>query len=347
MSLSLIERQRRILERIATGDPLEDVMLLIVNLVEEQSDMRCAVLLADVPQTRLRFIAAPNIPQDYREAIEPYLRIAPNMASCGTAAFLRHPVYTRDTANDKLWDNIGGIAVRNRLRAIWSTPIVSDDNRVLGTFAMYYGTPRLPGPEHVELIDLAVQMARVAIESKADVDLIRTVFEDSLRPLLVTDLEGHIERANHAFASALGHDPAELRGRSVRDIRPREEPAVLVNEIAAKGYVANETTYRTREGETRGARERIYLRRDSSGKPRFLVTSVENFLEPDIALLSERERQVLEHVVAGLTSKEIGRQLGVAPSTVETYRRRIMRKLEVADLPALVRFAIRHGISST
>jgi len=60
--------------------------------------------------------------------------------------------------------------------------------------------------------------------------------------------------------------------------------------------------------------------------------------------LSDRERQVLILVVEGRTSKEIARIVGVKPASVDTYRSRIMAKLDVADLPSLVRFAIRHGL---
>ena len=62
-----------------------------VETTRSAGDMRCAVLLADSEQQRLRFVAAPNIPEDYKRGIEPYLRIAPDMGSCGTAAFLRQP----------------------------------------------------------------------------------------------------------------------------------------------------------------------------------------------------------------------------------------------------------------
>ena len=61
-------------------------------------------------------------------------------------------------------------------------------------------------------------------------------------------------------------------------------------------------------------------------------------------LLSPRERQVLKLVVEGKTSKEIAAIVGVKPSSIDTYRSRIMAKLEVGDLPSLVRFAIRHGV---
>jgi len=60
--------------------------------------------------------------------------------------------------------------------------------------------------------------------------------------------------------------------------------------------------------------------------------------------LSPRERQVLKLVVEGRTSKEIADAFGVKPSSIYTYRSRIMAKLEIGDLPTLVRFAIRHGI---
>ena len=60
--------------------------------------------------------------------------------------------------------------------------------------------------------------------------------------------------------------------------------------------------------------------------------------------LSARERQIFLLVVDGLTSAEIGKQLGLAPSTVDTYRSRLMRKLDVQSVAELVRLAIRSGI---
>jgi DNA-binding CsgD family transcriptional regulator len=60
--------------------------------------------------------------------------------------------------------------------------------------------------------------------------------------------------------------------------------------------------------------------------------------------LSARERQVLKLVVEGRTSKEIAAIVGVKPSSIDTYRSRIMAKLEISDVANLVRFAIRHGL---
>ena len=164
-----IERRAWVLDRIQSGAPLQEILENLVRWIENQAPgMRCAILLAEPLQRRLRFVAAPSIPDDYKTGIEPYLRIAPNMGSCGTAAFLRKPVYTYDTATDPLWERCREAALRNGLQAIWSTPILSDDNDVLGTFAMYYGEPRLPSAENLQLIDMATQAARVAIQRKQD-----------------------------------------------------------------------------------------------------------------------------------------------------------------------------------
>ena len=55
------------------------------------------------------------------------------------------------------------------------------------------------------------------------------------------------------------------------------------------------------------------------------------------AQLSEREREVLGLIVAGLTNKEIGRALDVSPRTVETHRANLFAKLEAESLAQLIR----------
>lgn len=63
--------------------------------------------------------------------------------------------------------------------------------------------------------------------------------------------------------------------------------------------------------------------------------------------LSARERQVLQLVVEGRSSAEIARMIHLSPKSVDTYRSRLMKKLGVADVTALVKFAIQHGLTPT
>jgi RNA polymerase sigma factor (sigma-70 family) len=69
-------------------------------------------------------------------------------------------------------------------------------------------------------------------------------------------------------------------------------------------------------------------------------------LKDPLARLSSREREILQLVVEGKSSVEIADILGLSPKTVETYRSRLTQKLGITDLPALVKFAIQHGLTS-
>lgn len=60
--------------------------------------------------------------------------------------------------------------------------------------------------------------------------------------------------------------------------------------------------------------------------------------------LSPRERQVIVMVARGASSAAIGEQLHLSPKTVDTYRSRLMTKLGLSDIPALVRWAVREGL---
>lgn len=59
-----------------------------------------------------------------------------------------------------------------------------------------------------------------------------------------------------------------------------------------------------------------------------------------LAALSAREREVLDGVVRGLSNKEIARELGISPRTVEAYRANLMMKMGADSLSDLVRMAI-------
>ena len=76
--------------------------------------------------------------------------------------------------------------------------------------------------------------------------------------------------------------------------------------------------------------------------------AVQGLTEPDSAAalerLSAREKQIVALVVRGSSSTEIGALLRLSPKTVDSYRSRMMAKIGVADVPALVRFAIRAGL---
>jgi DNA-binding NarL/FixJ family response regulator len=68
--------------------------------------------------------------------------------------------------------------------------------------------------------------------------------------------------------------------------------------------------------------------------------------EGPLESLSPRERQILQLTVEGRSSNEIAAALHLSPKTVDTYRSRLMQKLGIDDLPALVKFAIQNGLTA-
>ncbi|OGU23864.1 MAG: DNA-binding response regulator [Hydrogenophilales bacterium RIFOXYD1_FULL_62_11] len=74
----------------------------------------------------------------------------------------------------------------------------------------------------------------------------------------------------------------------------------------------------------------------------YLRSSIDDPLDA----LSSRERQVLQLLVEGKSTVLIAESLSLSPKTVETYRARVMQKLDIGDMPGLVKFAIQHGLTT-
>jgi len=60
--------------------------------------------------------------------------------------------------------------------------------------------------------------------------------------------------------------------------------------------------------------------------------------------LTPRQREILQLVAEGLGTRQIAERLFLSVKTVETHRAQIMQRLDIRDVPGLVRFAIRHGL---
>jgi two-component system, LuxR family, response regulator FixJ len=71
--------------------------------------------------------------------------------------------------------------------------------------------------------------------------------------------------------------------------------------------------------------------------------SAQSAVRERLKLLSERERQVLDGLIAGKPNKIIAYDLGISPRTVEIYRANVMTKMQADSLSALVRMALQEG----
>ncbi len=156
----------------------------------------------------------------------------------------------------------------------------------------------------------------------------------------------------------------DLNGLAVTDHIVEASPNVRV--IILSMFGTPEHVQRALQAGARG-----YLLKDSAGREvmeavlavhagnTYLSQPIQNILvseyvqqrkaarEKDpLAALSQREREILQLVVAGKSSAELAAGLFLSPKTVESYRSRLMRKLGVADVAELIKFAMRAGLVS-
>ncbi len=153
---------------------MPDVLDALCEIAEGQSkrNLIATVLLVDEDGQRLRAVAGRRAPAEYSRAVDG-VSIGPRVGSCGTAAYRGEPVIVADIATDPLWADFRDLALGHGLRACWSTPIFSQHGKVLGTFAVYFLTPRRPTAEELRLVDILTRTAGVAVERRRAEEALR------------------------------------------------------------------------------------------------------------------------------------------------------------------------------
>jgi PAS domain S-box-containing protein len=164
----LLQGRNKVLEQLATGAPLRDILTLIAETTEEaRPELICSILLVDKETRCLRHGAAPSLPEFYNDTVDG-IEIGPGMGSCGTAAYTGERVVVEDIMTHPYWALFKVHAERAGVKACWSEPIKSSTGDVLGTFAIYSREINAPGARDIELITSMAHLAGIAIERKRD-----------------------------------------------------------------------------------------------------------------------------------------------------------------------------------
>jgi two-component system response regulator NreC len=125
-------------------------------------------------------------------------------------------------------------------------------------------------------------------------------------------------------------------------VHPDEHYVVSALRVGTRGYILKS---QVAEDLVRAVRQvaqgGFYL---SPGVAESVADAIFSGTEPAVSPLTGRERQVLKLVAEGKTIKESAELLKVSVKTAESYRAKLMAKLDIHNTAGLVRFAIRHGI---
>jgi PAS domain S-box-containing protein len=258
---ALFAGEKRLLEMIATGVALKEILNVLCLIMEEyRPGTLASVLLLRPDGIHLDSVAGPSLPKEWTEQIEK-LPIGPCAGSCGTAAYRGSRVMVCNIATDPLWKDPEhrAAALKHRLQASWSNPILSSDGKVLGTFCIYDRETRIPNPQDLGLIEKATDLARIAIERDRAEAALRTS-EGKYRDLInaspdaicLIDADGKCILANPAGIQLAGRPEDELIGSSIVDTYLPEERCLLakrLEKLKAEGSFRFERKFLRENGE--------------------------------------------------------------------------------------------------
>jgi GAF domain-containing protein len=158
------EWQRRVLEAIATGVELREVLTSIALFHEAQCPgIACGVHLVDDDGVTLRTASAPSMPPVFVDAMDEIV-VGPTAATCGVAAYRRALVTTTDISVDPIWNDYRALAQEQGYRACWAAPIRAPQGRLLGALVAYKREVGAPSPEQLRITEAATQLAGIAVD---------------------------------------------------------------------------------------------------------------------------------------------------------------------------------------
>ncbi len=289
----LLDGRNRVLERLARGRPLNEVLdALTQNIREADPEVLPGVHILDPDGVHLRLGSGSDLPAHYNRAVDG-MAVGDGIGSCGAAIARNCLVVCEDILTDPAWAAFRDLILTTDLRACWSHPIRGHDGRVLGTFAMYYREPRRPRERELKLIESASDLAAVVLEHvhaqaalQCAEERERLLLESTTEGILGLDREGVATFVNPAAARMLGFGVEDLCGTRICELVGRPSPAasgVGENEASCQGSAQGSDRHQVgspewdvpggilmataRDGHTRHLMGQLLSRRDGSSFP--------------------------------------------------------------------------------
>jgi DNA-binding NarL/FixJ family response regulator len=192
---------------------------------------------------------------------------------------------------------------------------------------------------------------RFVVDAQSDMNVVACV-EDSREALdVAVRTEPDVVLMDHAMPNLNGAEATHLlRGRCPRirviilSMYSNHVHVMRGLQAGAMGYVVKKSA----------AKEVVEAIRTVYSGGRYLskelvnpvIEQVAHGAESPLARLSSRERQVLQMLAEGKSNAQIADRLSLSQKTVETYRARLMEKLDIHDFASLVKVAIQYGVTS-
>lgn len=222
------DEQMKLLERMALGAPLAEILELATRIAESSGHaMQCAVMLLSADGAAFDTVVAPAIPAPLREILE-QCDVDKLLPSDQRERLQAGPLFVADVSVDPHWTSAHLGAARYGNRACWWYAIGSGQGSLLGTFAVFTSTGRMPDQGEAEILGLCVHTVSIAVErlhterkARASEDQLRLrqrAIDASANPIAIRSAVGPefpIEYVNPAFEQVTGYCAEYVAGKSL------------------------------------------------------------------------------------------------------------------------------------
>jgi signal transduction histidine kinase len=165
LSRPVATSETRVLKMLSQGAPMMEVLEELCNFIDANSPgVIPTVLLPYGDGAHLRLAAGPKVPKIWNEALD-RLRLPSNVNFYSMAGRELKTVPVVDMRSEPLFTTCWDLALKDGVQAAWSVPILSKDQKILGSLILFYPTAQPPGERDLDLMEQVIHMAAIAIES--------------------------------------------------------------------------------------------------------------------------------------------------------------------------------------
>ncbi|WP_299236769.1 EAL domain-containing protein [uncultured Halomonas sp.] len=237
---ALMKAQQDTHELVAHSVPLEETLGTITAWAGRLlPDALISVMRHDPESRTLSMVANSQFSSVFIRRLQD-LCIEDGVGTCGTAAFWRRLTITEDILTDARWDLFRDAARVEGVRACWSTPILTEEGLLLGTFATYYRQPATPSPASQAILKQAASLAALAIVRDRDNQEFHrlavwhhSLFTNHPDGVYKFGLDGRVKRANAALERLTGFTEEALLGCHFTELLGARDHAAARDAFAA------------------------------------------------------------------------------------------------------------------
>ncbi|BDU78050.1 ATP-binding protein [Mesoterricola sediminis] len=307
--------QNRFLERIVAGEPIQALLGAACGFVRDLApDAMAGILLVDEGAGGLKWTAYAGLPPGLIEARP----VIPLQAGAGAGPSGRCVAAQADVVvEDLMTDPACDLAMRHHLgsygiRAVWATPILAANGRVLGAFTLYRAAPGKPSEQMRTLMATAAQVTSIALERDREERALvesgtrfRQLFEAAPVPMCLLGEAGRVTALNSQFTRTFGYSLDEVPALTdwLHASRPGgAEAAWTLRTDPGSGIPVLESTVACRDG---GQRTVLVSATALGGESLLTLSDITDWVRAE----SERQR-LQEEVQQAQKLESIGRLAG-------------------------------------